>query len=167
MAGERDGLLGGGATGLGVGAATAAARRQGNRASRNDRGPLDPFADPHEAERWPLNPDGQNGTLHPDELDPAGPGYTAEPGVSQGGVEVAVSAAGRPPVGVGGWGGRSVGPQNYDIPGRYGPGGVVRGANIGRGRASGVGSSGPGEDGLSPAMREVRRAWGWESSGPS
>jgi hypothetical protein len=152
MAGERDGLLGGGA-------AAAAARHQGNRA--NGEGPLDPFVDPHEAERWPLDPDGVHAATYPEEYD-LGNGYGASRPES--GVEVAVGAAGRPPVGVGGWGGRSVGPHNYDIPGRYGPGGVMRGRNSRQMRAS---EGGSGDNGLSPAMREVRRAWGWDSSGRS
>jgi hypothetical protein len=161
MAGERDGLLGGSAVGLGA-AGAAAARRQGNMASGNETGHLDPFADPHEAERWPLNPDAHHDA--PEEYD-LGSGHLAGPSGMDSGVEVAVGAAGKPPVGVGGWGGRSVGPHNYDIPGRYGPGGVVRGGNSPRMRAPGVGPSGSEGDGLSPAMREVRRAWGWDSSG--
>ena len=163
MASERDGLLGGSAAALGVGA--AAARRQGQTPIRNDRVPLDPSVDPREAERWPLNPDAYNGTVSPEEPDPTGVGHMAGPSGPESEVEVAIGAAGNPPVGVGGWGGRSVGPQNYDIPGRYGPGGVMRGGNMGRMQASGVAPSGSGGDGLSPAMREVRRAWGWESSG--
>jgi len=158
VAGEGDGLLGG--------SAAAAARHQGNdnMASGNETGPLDPFADPHEAERWPLNPDGHHDA--PEEYD-LGSGHLAGPSGMESGVEVAVGAAGRPPVGVGGWGGRSVGPQNYDIPGRYGPGGVVRGRNSARMQAPPVGPNDSEGDGLSPAMREVRRAWGWDSSGRS
>lgn len=193
---EREGLLGAGAFGAaaGAGAAGAAARHRrpvapGGSEYANYGRPVDPFADPPtqaEQERWPLNPEGHNGALHPDGLDP-GPGYltsssagpstrdgptTAGPSREGGGpgVGVAVSPSayegeeGAEAAGIGGLGGRSVGPHNHDIPGRYGPGGIMRGGNGTRLRTSGLSPGGGSNSaGVSPRLREAKKAWGWEA----
>jgi len=164
MGEEGDGLL------LGVPAAAAAAQRRENRArglgteDRDGRWTLDPFADPGQPERWPLDPGGHNAALFPEELDLGHRFYVdSSARVSGEGDRIGVAISPdreEAPIGVGGLGGRSVGPHNYDIPGRYGPGGIVRGGNDRRTRMSGVRSGSSGENAASPEVREIRRASG-------
>lgn len=191
---EREGLLGVGAgAAAGLGAAGVARHRRNMASDGREYGgagrPVDPFADPPtqaEQERWPLDPEGHNGTLHPEDIDPglgylsgssAGPSTREGPGPSReggNGIGTAVSPSAyegdeggeAAASGVGGLGGRSVGPHNHDIPGRYGPGGIMRGGNTGKLRTSGLSpTAGPSSAGagVSPVLREARRAWGWES----
>jgi len=170
---ESQGLLGGSTA-----AATAASSRAASTTRRRPVGApasqrANPFADPPsqaEQERWPLNPAGGSGTPYSDEPD-AGPaarsGASSVPPKPPGGAptDIAAVAPFADDVRAGGLGGRSVGPHNHDIPGRYGPGGVIRGGDPNvrvRTTVSGPGGGTLGSAGGSPGLRDARRAWGWE-----
>jgi len=173
---EREGLLGGGVD-AGA-AATAMQRRPVGGSSVPPPAAHDPFADPPsqaEQERQPLYalgaydpaeasllPPPEAAALRRSSISPVQPSSSAD---DSGSSDAVASGA------LGGLGGRSVGPHNHDIPGRYGPGGLMRrggadGSSVARLRTEDFSSSGGGALGGagagSPSLREVRRAWGWE-----